>query len=276
MGSGEDQEIFVLHEHLLRQNSAFFEKALSGAWKETQEGTVKMPETSKKTFAVFARFNLTGWLFIREENEVVPGSSSEADGIQKESLRTEAIMICRLQELAHFLQAPDFQDAATDALIETVSEMRRVKSMRVAGFSGSYVASIYKHSTLNSPVRRLIVEICLHRWGKKRLLTTEFETYPHRFCHDYIIAAAARITSARNVKDDTDPLDIRYSCKYHEHARDRKPCYKEKFQYSTQQAKVSYGTSVNNTYDACLTFTGQGTSVKVATESITENEEPEL
>lgn len=241
MGTEEEKETFVLHESLLRQSSAFFDKALNGAWKEAQIGTVKLPETGIQTFAVFAKFLLTGWLFIQKEDEVLPtGGSIQRGSAHEVSIRNALTFIVCLLELAHFLQAPDFQDAAVDAFIETLHEFREGK--RVVSFAGVSVARIYEHSMLKSPVRKLIVDICLHAWiDKTAYKNRNFESYPHRFCHDFMKAAAQYITSENDANRAQDPLDISKSCKYHEHTCSKQPCYKEKFQFLMKKPEVTQG-----------------------------------
>lgn len=205
---------------------------------------MKLPETDPAAFAAFARFILTGWLFMRAEDEDNTGSPNKACPSPTEVLRTDARLFARLQELANFLQAPDFQDAITDALIETMSDMRRIQGHQMVGFSGSSVTSLYNKSTSNSPFRRLVVDMCVYNWDDESAMKNRsFETYPHRFCHDFIMATAGYITSTRSTKDGLDPMDISKSCRYHEHTRHRNPCYKEKFQYftKTKSANVTAG-----------------------------------
>lgn len=64
VGTGEAQQIFILHGHLLRESYTFFENALKGEWKECNKKTVRLPEASALAFAGLARFLYIGYLFV--------------------------------------------------------------------------------------------------------------------------------------------------------------------------------------------------------------------
>ncbi|TID18390.1 hypothetical protein E6O75_ATG06466 [Venturia nashicola] len=47
---------FIVHEHILRAHSAFFEAALSHDWKESHQRIVKLPEGSPHTFDIYVHW----------------------------------------------------------------------------------------------------------------------------------------------------------------------------------------------------------------------------
>ncbi len=54
-------KVFIAHEHLLKEASPFFAKALEGEWKESTEGIVPLPDDEPVVFSLYLKF-----LYVRE------------------------------------------------------------------------------------------------------------------------------------------------------------------------------------------------------------------
>jgi hypothetical protein len=50
VGTGDELRCFTVHDAFLTSRSLFFRKALSGAWKESEERVIKLPEDRNDTF----------------------------------------------------------------------------------------------------------------------------------------------------------------------------------------------------------------------------------
>lgn len=60
VGAGEDSEVFLVHDFLLKQTSKFFQTALKEDWKEGQEKKVDLPEDKPEAFGIYNEWLLHG------------------------------------------------------------------------------------------------------------------------------------------------------------------------------------------------------------------------
>ena len=230
VGTGQKKGTFVLHEHLLRKSSTFFDNALKGEWKEANEKVVRIPETSSESFAIYVRFIFTGFLFIRTYDQ--PHTNNQ-DSSKETVFGCATMDECLIAlKLADFLQALDFRDAILDAMMEVIAEIRVVSGYRFS-FTETALRIIYDHSAVNSPMRSFTANLCLHAWGCESYATYAFAEYPLPFFSDLLKAAGPFLTSDKKAWEMSDPIDPANSCKYHEHTMRGEPCYKAKYQYIT-------------------------------------------
>jgi hypothetical protein len=168
------RETFILHEYLLRESSIFFNNALKGEWMEAQDRVVTVPEMSAEAFEVYAKFLLTGCLFIKSDDMKL---SSTRPGERR--VNCDGLKLCKYAiELANFLHASDFQDGIRDAMMEICANS--ATNMDLADnttmmFGDSLVTPIYTHSRSGSPPRKIIVLTCLHGFSE-----STYENYDFR------------------------------------------------------------------------------------------------
>jgi hypothetical protein len=264
VGIGKKQRTFICYEKLLRQSSFFFNNALKSEWKEAQDRIVTMTETKPKTFGTYVKFLLTGLLFVLSDQPSsasnhqpsTPDTQSPAQDLQsavsdlqsstsnhrsstvdngRNRARARGVAAwANLLELASFLQAPDFQDAILDGAIESMLEVRRAGTESPIEVGGELVTRIYTFTIQGSPVRRWIVDLCLHTWDRTQYTGTDFEVYPKGFLQDLIQATGPYIRSRNTSENAADPLDISKSCTYHVHTSGGRLCYRKKYQYNTK------------------------------------------
>ncbi|CAK1360060.1 unnamed protein product [Cercospora beticola] len=60
VGTGDDAEVFLVHDFLLKQSSKFFQTALKEEWREGQEKKVDLPEDKPEAFGVYTEWLLQG------------------------------------------------------------------------------------------------------------------------------------------------------------------------------------------------------------------------
>jgi hypothetical protein len=236
VGTGEKKQTFVCYEDLLRQSSVFFDNALKPEWKEAQDRVITLAETCPESFRAYAKFLLTGLLFIHPNRDF-------QDQKEQPLIMSDATVCCNLLELAGFLQAPDFRDAIADALIESIADATGL-GYKVLLSSG-LVNRIYELSPVGLPFRNLLVDIFLREYddAAEGYFLQIKEGCPE-FLHDFIKAAAPYFTSLKSAKDMPSPLNLSKSCKYHEHTLRGQSCYKIKFWYLAKKTGVTAGKSI--------------------------------
>jgi hypothetical protein len=196
---------------------------------------VSLPEISAQNFAIYARFLLTGYLFVHEL-DAEPRTSDEE--IQK-ALDTHFPRLLNLLSTASYLQSVTFQDAIIDAIIESLIHFRDTKTSKPARiiFSASYIKEIYRHTSKGSPVRRLFVGCNLFNLDRGDYQSRDFSEYPPEYLSDHLKAAGPFITATK--KNKHDPIDLEKSCDYHEHTLRGEPCYKLKNHYITKTTSAT-------------------------------------
>jgi hypothetical protein len=233
VGTGKDQATFVLHEHLLRESSLFFRNALNGAWRESNEKAVKIPDVSAENFTVFARFLFTGLLFITSPGSATPVAEDTPEDFKLLTDRFTAWV--KVLQVADYLLAFDFHDAIVDAMLEVTADCRNLRRAQRVSYNDWIIHSIYKYSAANSPVRKLATDMTLHAWDTSADTDRELTNFPEEFVLDILRAYGPFITSTERAVDMRDPINLAGSCEYHGHTLRGEPCYKEKYQYLTKK-----------------------------------------
>jgi hypothetical protein len=137
--------------------------------------------------------------------------------------------------LADYLQASDLRDAILDSIIEVVAQHRDK-------FSADIATNIYNCTIAGAPIWKSLVDSNLHAWRNKAYEQLNFIAYSLAFLTDFIQAAGPYITTKSVAKDFTNSCDFEKACKYHEHILERKPCYRDTYQYLTKKTPGTDGT----------------------------------
>lgn len=243
VGMKEAQQTFVLHETLLRQSSAFFNNALKDEWKEAQERSVKLPDIEPSEFTVFAKFILTGMLFVRSDEDIAIIREKKWDSAAEKGRYATFTAIFDLVKLANFLQAPDFQDVIIDVFIESILDYRLLMGHPFT-FASPRMNLVYEHSSSGSLIRTFFLDVCLHAWMKSGgHRNMDFTQYPSQFSHDLIQASLSLLKSKDDPSHIPHPADLSKSCKYQEHTKRKEPCYKDRFRFLPKFSSSRNGTS---------------------------------
>lgn len=205
VGKSKDARKFYIHQGLACQHSEFFTAKMRGvAQYETEPMTLE--EETPELFEMFARFLYSGKVYSRVE-----GDSSAAQGRCKEWLR-----IVQAWRLGDKLQSPSFKDAVVDTTCEKMVQ------------DGRYPTKLYRHAyphtSMDAPLRRLIVDIATWSWHADTFEETAFHGSWNQFFRDL---ALRQHEVGQNGQKGPAPFKIP-SCKYHEHGYDS-PCYKTMF-----------------------------------------------
>ncbi|KAF2667991.1 hypothetical protein BT63DRAFT_472660 [Microthyrium microscopicum] len=143
---GEEEQVFAVHQHLLRSNSEYFKAMLrnetSGGFKENVEGQIKLPDVSVKLFNLFVQFLYHGKIFSAylkiepprpqinrsdgatsaKANAAVVAAREAALEVKARNKAAEFEEYKTLMELivfADYLQSDSLHNAAIEALIQT-------------------------------------------------------------------------------------------------------------------------------------------------------------
>ncbi|KAF2183751.1 hypothetical protein K469DRAFT_785317 [Zopfia rhizophila CBS 207.26] len=126
-----------------------------------------------------------------------------------------------------FLQGLGFKAALINTAVEKMVELDR--------FYELLAAVVYHCSTIDSPARKLAVNIAAHRWPSSdfRELKEAGTTF------EFLKGVLVRLFETREDKESPrqlqELLNVKNICKYHEHTRLDKPCYKESDPTSSEE-----------------------------------------
>ncbi|KAF2087433.1 hypothetical protein K490DRAFT_65821 [Saccharata proteae CBS 121410] len=231
VGDPEQPAHFTVHECLIKRQSAFFEQALTGAWKESTDRIVNLVEFSPESFAIYCY-----WLYSNNfwsehfSEEPLPANIEGPHPYDREwDLLLESFA------LGDFLQDTMFKDMIIDEITRWLT-VRPTVSFRKAVELGTL---IYDHTrkpayeirewTFCRSPRLLPIDLMTSiDWADQSSQTERgvLESANTDFRLDYLFAyiEPSPFRSAR--ARETFIRDTRYPCRYHEHWRMDTPCYK--------------------------------------------------
>lgn len=152
--NGVQDDIFIIHEDLIRQNSPFFEAAVSKDWKESRKRKVRLPEERKGVFSVYQH-----WVYAKriragdipkqyKDGEYLKHGTAKCNKIWA-FIDTRLELLVSAYVLGDRLRDPNFSDAIIDAVI-TIERNYNVKPILLT-------RTISQNTPDGSPLRRLVV-----------------------------------------------------------------------------------------------------------------------
>ena len=162
-------------------------------------------------FEDFHSFLYTGRIYSGDESE------TKSPGYDKEWWRLEHSWI-----LGEVLLSGAFKDAVIDAIIHKIAV---TKNWPITMYS-----AIYPHASDTSPIKKLMVDIVVHRWSKKDVSALKTQHNPAlkaKFLQD-VVVALFEVRASSKAEHTKSPITLNSGCTYHEHEAD-KPCYKTMF-----------------------------------------------
>lgn len=141
---------FNIHEKILRNTSAFFDKALSGTWKEATERTVEMPLDEAEIYKIYAQWLYTGML---------PSSLGGSD-----NGHTTFLTLAKAWVFGDKVLDSNFQNTIIDAIKERRVWERLASAVYLSDLNDPVIPFIYNNTTKQSPLRRLLIDIWLQNW----------------------------------------------------------------------------------------------------------------
>ena len=125
--------------------------------------------------------------------------------------------------LGNVLLSGSFKDAVVDAMVHKVL-------WNSVPFDIHMV--LYPNSSDSSPIRKLVVDITVHKWYEEDIADVDTEVEPKvqaEFMRDVAVAfhKTKQLSKAEQPKNPIESSEG--GCRYHEHGAD-KPCYKTMFE----------------------------------------------
>lgn len=155
---GEMRESFIVHENLIR-SSSFFDKAMSGEWKESSQRTIQLPDDEPGIIKLYIH-----WLYCG----TLPVICGKPYG-------KEYTFLVKAYILGDKLLDTKFQNAAINAIVE-----RSVTPYKDGIWyypCGSLMTYVYDNSNESDRIRDLFVDLYA-MYGKSTWLNS---TYPNPF-----------------------------------------------------------------------------------------------
>ncbi|KAF1950265.1 hypothetical protein CC80DRAFT_554493 [Byssothecium circinans] len=150
---GQSQTFFV-HERLVTDRAAFFEKALHGQWKESDDKIVELPDDSSTVFFTYLQLLYTGKMPIKAKT----GRHDEKVS------RQEYDILVELYVLAEKFQDVETRNVAIDAMI--------AKSRIERSVPGMYnVQRVFDDTPEGSPLRKFVIDLCADIGSEQQLHT---------------------------------------------------------------------------------------------------------
>ena len=212
VGTG-DNDVFDIHEDLLKRHSGFFEKALSGTWKESSERTIELEEEDPEDFEIFYHFLYTGTIFSTQDDDKSTEKSAKP---WVDKIDTEVTRLANLWFLGDKLFSISFRDGVVDAMIAKMTRDHCVLVMH---------EEIYPDSARESKIRKLLVDIAV--WGWKDGIIGGCPR-GEDWAEFFFDVAVALDKVKRNGRQGVAPYLKEDTCIYHEHGEGQ-ACYKTMF-----------------------------------------------
>jgi hypothetical protein len=184
VGSVDQLQTFDVHEHLVTSRSLFFKHAMSGAWKESHDRLIKLPEDDPMTFQIYVHLLYTNTLAV-----VLDLPPDKDNGTEEHKA------LAKLYVLAEKLQDVDTKNAVVEAMVLASRQLRKENSYYTPGCDT--VQIVYAGTMPGSPMRRLLVDFYTYR-ADKGWLSVENETWPCEFLHEF----AVRLLEGRECPED--------------------------------------------------------------------------
>lgn len=146
VGSPASRRMFHVYTDFLTYNSAWFEKTLKSAVYGAERGVILLPDIAPEVFGSFVSYIYTGG--IAETIEADRTKEGNANGeLDKPSFQH----LIKVWTAAEFLETPGLQELMMDKI--------RSKTQRLEQAPGHLIDNIYKNTSVNSPLRTLMVEM---------------------------------------------------------------------------------------------------------------------
>ncbi|PCH00554.1 BTB/POZ [Penicillium occitanis (nom. inval.)] len=140
---GAEKKLFSVHEKLIRASSQFFDRAMSGAWLESAQRTIQLPEDEAEIFGIYVHWLYYGTLPVCSNDSGLPENH-------------EYLKLVKAYTLGNKLMDMGFQNAAIDAIVEkSISEEDGTRWYPVT----EVVEFAYNNTRNSDPIRQLLVDL---------------------------------------------------------------------------------------------------------------------
>ena len=181
VGTAEAQRTILVHQGIICDRSEFFKKALTGAWIESQEKKVELPEDDPAIFTLYLERLYTGYIPIakerRSDDQVLMETSFDAE--------EEYLTLGKLYVLAEKLVDATTKDNILDAFLARSQEPADDGSLHFP--DPDCVAIVYAGTLENDPARALLVKFYTDE-GNKKWLKNQKDLLSKDFLYDLCVS----------------------------------------------------------------------------------------
>ena len=211
---------FAVHENLLRKSSHFFEKALGGPWRESQQKMINLPDISISAMKTYVQWLYSGRLHITKD---------DAGELIQHASKWERLVEGYL--FGNYIQDTDYKDSMVDAMVEQIGSKESEKNTPAM----EYVSIVFDASAPSSPIRDFFTDVGIWAvdhsfWAKasEEHQKSDVKGIPWKDClsQDYCFKVLAGITHRLERKTKSPFLKRTMPCRYHCHGIEQ--CYKTK------------------------------------------------
>lgn len=188
---GSEEKAFSVHENLIRASSIFFDKALSGNWKESHERVIKLPEDEPEVFAIYVH-----WLYFRTF-AVFRGKPDALESV-------DHLRLAKAFVLGDKLLDQEVQDAVMDAFVESMSTPD--KNGHLWYPTGPTVGYAYENTNSSAPIRELLLDASTLHSNSSWYRQENSAEYPQPF----LLELVARLLDRKSSPESLDPSKYHY------------------------------------------------------------------
>ncbi|KAK5114034.1 hypothetical protein LTR85_010340 [Meristemomyces frigidus] len=171
-----------------------------------------LPEHDAEHFQIFFSF-----VYARHIFSTTVGDKDKDGGVEDDA---EWHRLAQAYALGSYLQAGDFKDAVTDAIIQKAGSLP-------SGQQRMHTV-IYPNSTPDSGVRRLLVDVACYGWSIDYLQSQSNATQ----WSDFFLERSISLHANRGKELKGSPYAHSNTCTYHDHGTGSgSSCYRTKFPY---------------------------------------------
>ena len=188
---------FIVHEHLLRSHSDFFDKALNKQWEEGQARVIRMPDDNGDVVYRYIQWLYTKTIACKCGN------------------RPQWRLLADLYVLGEKILDVKFQDCVIDCFLVS----SRDSNAREIGYFPKTPATnlVYQGTPEGSPARRLMVDLFIN-YGNGKWITPE-DGNRSRNNHEFVMDLATALLDKRQLpaasREDSGGIDIGRPCHKH-------------------------------------------------------------
>jgi hypothetical protein len=202
VGEEPDSKIFNIYEDTLRTRSPFFEKALSGDWKEKNERMVQLPTAQPAAFSMYLDFIHSDCICLELEDE---------------SLVDPTLTLGPAYVLGDILLDHDFRDAIVDAIIHHATHKNQ--------HPFELHQYVFENTPSDWPLQKLLTDLLALR-GRAAWLTESSEGI---LTEKALFEVLKVIFRRRELQTTQDPRFQNGVCEdYHCHVKNNTTCYRDK------------------------------------------------
>ncbi|KAG9204588.1 hypothetical protein G6514_000372 [Epicoccum nigrum] len=171
VGTGENSKAYAIYSSTLTTRSLFFQKALSGPWKEIEERVVHLPEDDVRAFDLYIHYIYN--------NEFACSPSDDQYGEEERGTFARVYLLCEK------LQDSRSKNCIIKALSDSIYQIRSNGRWSIPEFA--VVEILYKGTFKGSPVRRMLVEIFAQGVSPNSMSRTGIDKYPEEFLQELAV-----------------------------------------------------------------------------------------